>query len=67
MYNDRNQLILERWEDAKYCVYSAICVENKILKLNHKRSIRLISNWVVCGAKFPISMVVYIRLDVEAG
>jgi hypothetical protein len=26
-----------------------------------------ISDWVVCGAKFPISMAVYIRLDIETG
>ncbi len=26
-----------------------------------------ISDWIICGAKFPISMAVYIQLNVEAG
>jgi hypothetical protein len=32
-----------------------------------KSPMERILDWVICGAKFPISMAVYIRLDIEAG
>ncbi len=40
---------------------------NSTLSSEFKSPMERILDWIICGAKFPISMAVYIQLDVEAG